>query len=121
MLYIYPCFDIFSTLTPTWLEWLYLNISEPRHLEFPPSLETMEFYAPRLGYIPRPINSFRSPGIFRAFDIATHQMRILNLDTSFAKSSVDVSQDLLVLISAQCALLLYVDFVGRANDSALSE
>lgn len=66
----------------------------------------MASYIPRLGYIPGRVNSFLSPTIVRGFDLAEHQTRTIRLDRPFAHSAVDVSQDLLVIVSVDTALAL---------------
>ncbi|KAF8603932.1 hypothetical protein BDV93DRAFT_544276 [Ceratobasidium sp. AG-I] len=80
-------------------KWIHLNVSNPHYLEFPRSINTLANYAPRLGYIPSRINSRVAPVDFRGFDLATHQARIIAIEEPFVQSSVDVSQDLLVLIT----------------------
>ncbi|KAF8601739.1 hypothetical protein BDV93DRAFT_509793 [Ceratobasidium sp. AG-I] len=108
-------------------KWLYLGISDPNRLEFPQPLESMIEYIPRLGYISASLGLGASPSaIFRAFDLATHQARTIEPGVEFFKSSVDVSQNLLVLISSApdtstyhltVHLRMYTD--GTSHPSAL--
>lgn len=81
--------------------WLDLDIRKSACLEVPKPMESIEECAPRLGYIP-PNPDWRRDSLttFHAFDFATHQIRTVEPGFLFTKSSADVSQDLLVLISS---------------------
>ncbi|KAF8601731.1 hypothetical protein BDV93DRAFT_584780 [Ceratobasidium sp. AG-I] len=82
-------------------KWLYLDIPRPYNLEIPEPFESMTDYVPRLGYIPPEFEQDDSSSFstFYGFDLATHKARVLEPGFRFSKSSADVSQDLLVLIS----------------------